>query len=546
MKRKMVSVVLVALFGASMLCGAMLGEDEKEEPQIKHFTAFFDYEGKAIDEENDIKKLIADKIGADCEENWLSSQTQESAINGFISSGEYPDFISGRQELYQANALIPIDEYWDDYPNVKNYLKESDWDGLRLEDGHIYWIPPYGVVNGEIKENIHNDEAFWIQTRVLRWAGYPEIRTLDEYFDLIERYIAANPTMPNGTANIGYTILCDDWRYFCLENAPQFLDGYPNDGSCMVDPETNTVMDYNTTETAKKYFKKLNEEFKKGIIDPESFTSTYEEYLEKLCTGAVLGMVDQWWEFNYSIGEAYSRDGLRNLGCDYVPLPITIDRSVKNMWHVKSAEEVSSAGGLSITVSCQDIPGAMQFINDLLDPEIQNLRFWGVKGEDYEVDDNGAFYITKGQMMMRQDRTKISSHFCNYSSFPRVEGIMPDGINAFSPENQGDDFMKNVATDIQECFKAYGCSNYVDMLGTNDPPGKWFPMYTYSSQLTYDTEAGRIWKSMEEIKHIWLPQVVTSDNFEETWENYLDAYNECRPEIFFNNMQQELNRRISK
>ena len=49
----------------------------------------------------------------------------------------------------------------------------------------------------------------------------------------------ANPTMEDGTANIPYTILCDDWRYFCLENAPQFLDGYPNDGCCMVDPETS-------------------------------------------------------------------------------------------------------------------------------------------------------------------------------------------------------------------------------------------------------------------------------------------------------------------
>ena len=39
--------------------------------------------------------------------------------------------------------------------------------------------------------------------------------------------------MEDGTTNIPYTILCDDWRYFCLENAPQFLDGYPNDGSVM-------------------------------------------------------------------------------------------------------------------------------------------------------------------------------------------------------------------------------------------------------------------------------------------------------------------------
>ena len=49
-------------------------------------------------------------------------------------------------------------------------------------------------------------------------------------------------------------ILCDDWRYFCLENPPQFLSGYPNDGCCMVDPDTLTVMDYNVTETAKAYF----------------------------------------------------------------------------------------------------------------------------------------------------------------------------------------------------------------------------------------------------------------------------------------------------
>ena len=102
---------------------------------------------------------------------------------------------------------------------------------------------------------------------------------MDQYFDLIERYNEANPTMEDGTENIPYTILCDDWRYFCLENAPQFLDGYPNDGSCIVDPETLTVIDYNTTDTAVKYFQKLNEEYQKGIVDPESFTQTYDYFL---------------------------------------------------------------------------------------------------------------------------------------------------------------------------------------------------------------------------------------------------------------------------
>ena len=187
----------------------------------------------------------------DCEEFWLSGQSKENALNSYIASGRYPDFIQGEKDLYEADALIPIDEYWDEYPNIRQYMTNEQWDTLRQEDGHIYWIPQFGVINGKNTDVIHDGEAFWIQTRVLKWAGYPEIHTVDQYFDLLEAYMDANPTMENGTENIPFTVLCDDWRYFCLENVPQFLDGYPNDGCCMVDPQTFQVMDYNTTETAR-------------------------------------------------------------------------------------------------------------------------------------------------------------------------------------------------------------------------------------------------------------------------------------------------------
>lgn len=59
--------------------------------------------------------------------------------------GEYPDFILGEKVLLDADALIPIDEYWDDYPNIRNYLSEEQWERFRQEDGHIYWIPQFCV-----------------------------------------------------------------------------------------------------------------------------------------------------------------------------------------------------------------------------------------------------------------------------------------------------------------------------------------------------------------------------------------------------------------
>ena len=59
-----------------------------------------------------------------------------------------------------------------------------------------------------------------------------------------------------------------------------------------MDPDTLQVYDYNTTDTAKWYFKKLNEEYHKDILGAEVFTETYEDYLAKLSTGAVCGMPD--------------------------------------------------------------------------------------------------------------------------------------------------------------------------------------------------------------------------------------------------------------
>ena len=540
MKKRIAAALMFVLIGVAVL-GLHVGKEEKE---TKKFTAFFDVANNELNEENDIKKQIADITGAECWETWLVGQSREAVMNTYIASGEYPDFISGCYELYEAGALVPIDEYMDEYPNIKNYMQESEWDRLRLEDGHIYWIPQFGIGNGGLEETIHEGEAFWIQTRVLKWAGYPDIRTLDEYFDIIERYIEANPVMENGTPNIAYTILCDDWRYFCLENAPQFLDGYPNDGCCMVNPDIKQVVDYNITPTAKKYFQKLHEEYSKGYIDPESFTQTYEEYIAKLSTGAVLGMVDQWWQFYYELEPMLYSQGLKEQGCDYVPLPITIDRSVENQWHTRRGNELDVSTGVAITKSCSDVEGAMQFINDLLSPDVMRLRFWGEEGVDYMVKEDGTFYRTQEQRVRSNNQQLSVSHFCVYPYFPRIEGLSADGKNAFSPEYQPEEAYSALPQDVRECLDAYGCKNYVDMLGSHEIPGAWYPMYSYTEMLTESTQAGQVYKKIEELKHTWLPQVVMAEDFENTWNAYIEEYQNCNPEILYESMQNELERRI--
>ena len=520
----------------------------KGDGDVIEFTAFFAVPGAEKNDDNEIKEIIAEKTGAKVKETWLTGQTASEAVGTIVAGGEYPDFIDGgdaMKTLYDAGALVAWDDYIDKYPNIKEYYSDEEWDKFRQDDGHIYWMNQFNNIYGEDKTTTHNDEAFWVQARVLEWADYPQIKTLDQYFDLLTSYAEANPTMEDGTKNIPYTILCEDWRYFCLENAPQFLDGYPNDGSVIVDPEGPTIVDYNTTDTAKRYFQKLNEEYHKGNVDPESFTQTYDEYIAKLSTGAVLGMCDQWWDFAFDVHDVFKQQGLDTIGCNYVPLGLTIDEGMENQWHTTGGT-LNVASGLGITTSCQDVDAAFQFVNDLLGQEVHDLRYWGVQGVDYDVDENGMYFRTEDQRMNAADTAYKASHLCDYSYFPNWKGSSRDGKNAMWPEEQTSEFLDSLAEPVAKCFEAYGVSTYPEMIGSVDKVGEWFPMYSFSNTMTTETPGGVAWTKMGEVKHEWLPKVVMADDFEDGWSQYMEGYNAANPQDFLSEMQAELDRRVGK
>lgn len=563
--KRTITRVLSGMLMATLLFGTIAGCDKKstettgtnaagettaaapttKKAEIKKFDMFIAMPGTELNEGNAVQAKLTELTGAEVKETWLTGQKAEEAIGVMVAAGEYPDFIEasdGYQIMVDAGALIAIDEYWDDYPNIKNYLSEAEWNMCRKADGHIYAIPQFGIINGEDTSPIHNDEAWWIQTRVLKWAGYPEVKTMDQYFKLLEDYAAANPTHSDGSKVIPYTILCEDWRYYCLENPPLFLAGNPNDGSVIVDPVTHKVSDYNVTPIAKQYFQKLNEEYKKGIIDPESFTQTYDEYIAKISTGRVLGFVDQYWNFAYTGMDAIKAAGLDD--CTYVPLGIVAEEGIVDRYHSKSALDVS--GGLSITTSCKDVEGAMQFINDLLTQEALTLRFWGIEGVDYLVDDNGIFYRTQEMRDKAVDADYKADNLCAYAYFPQYEGMNLDGINAWRPDNQPAEFFEDLSVDVKECLAAYGASTYVEMLSPAGENAPWYPMWSYSNDLTTETEAGMAWNQMGEVKHEYLPKVVMAKDFEAAWTDYLaEYYDRADVQKFLDAMQVEVDRRIA-
>lgn len=516
-----------------------------QQNEIKEFTAFFAVPGTENHYESRIMQKIAEFTGAKATTEWLTGQTAQEVIENMIIKEEYPDFINGAdatEALIQAGALVPLEGYLDDYPYLKEYLTEKQWQSLYREDGHIYYIPPFGVIKEENMATMISGEAFWIQKRVLEWAGYPRLKTLDEYFDLILRYQKANP-ITNGKNTVGFSILCEDWRYFCLENPPMFLAGYPNDGCAIVDVETQQASVYDTIPEAKQYYQKLCEMYNAGVIEPETFTMSYGQYIDKLSTGAVLGVVDQYWQIMDAQNSLYA-NGME--AYTYVPFPITASEDIKGRYNCRE-ENLNIANGIAITVDCEDVEGALQFLNDLLSPEIMILRNWGEEDIDYQVDENGYFYRTQEQRANWGNGDFLKENSCSYTYFPCYEGMLTDSKNAVHPAEQPEEYYERLSVYDKKILDAYGHKTWKEFLGEEEDGEPWYPLYSCTSSWPEDSAYGQASKEMEEIKRLWLPKIIMSkmSEFETNWQEYMHVYNEnVDIQAYETQLNEEIQKRI--
>lgn len=521
--------------------------DDSDYSSIVDMTMFIAYPGYEINDGNDIQEIIAEKTGVRVKETWLTGQTSDAAIASIIASGDLPDFIyvDDMSQLYDADWLVAWDDYLDIYPNIKELYTEEEWDKLRAADGRIYWVPVFNNTYGESMDTTHIEGAFWIQTRVLEWAGYPDIETVDEYFELLESYAKENPTMSDGEDIIPFTTLCDDWRNYCLTNPPLFIGGYANDGSVAVDTsgKNPTVIDYNISDTAKEYYRQLNEAYKNGVLDPDFADQTYDEYIAKLSTGAVLGMYDQYWDFYYSTDYVFEMNDLYDEGCGYVPLALVEEKGMTNQYHDYS-DTMTYSGGFAVTKKCENVDLAFEFVNDILDQDIHDLRMWGVKDVDYYVDFDGLYFRDDEQRAQAVDNIYKSSHICSYSYMPQWRGTSRDGMNAMQPSEQTSEFLATLPGTVADCFNAYGVNGYAGMLHSdNTDKGPWFPMYSYSNAMSTDTDGGVAYYKIKDLMSSDLPEVVMAKDFDKAWNNYVADYNKCNPQDFIDEMQEELDRR---
>lgn len=505
---------------------------ESEKPAVKDpitFTMFVAGPGEAPAKDNKIIKKIEELTGVTIEFEFLVGD-MEQKVGVMIAGGEYPDFIGAGQargRYLNAGSLVALDDYLPQYPNLWNHFSPYE---KRLrdvsEDGKIYlldiWGRAYRLEDGQddFYEGAYNGPAFWIQKDVLAWDNYSYPKTLDAFFDLLERYYKEFPTI-DGQPTLPFEVLSDDWRSFCLKNPPQHLIGGRNEGDVVVDLDTHKVEIYQNKSYAKDYYGKLNEVFKKGMINPETFTRLYDQYLSVVSTGRVLAMFDQQWNFQDGENVLISEGKFERT---YVPLGISFDGTLVPYNRQRDAG-IIGGNGMGISVDCKDVPRAMEFMDQLLSEEIQTLLYWGIEGEDYYVDENGRYRRTPEQKASfdNKDWKLANAGHDLGNQFPKIEGRYSNGNAAFDPNLQPEEKLETQTEYDKKFLSNYGFYTKNDFLPTMAYPG--YPeVWSIFSNMTEDNVAKPIFDQITDTENRYLPSVIMADDFEAAWNEYAARY----------------------
>ncbi|MCG7384594.1 ABC transporter substrate-binding protein [Paenibacillus sp. ACRRY] len=472
--------------------------------------------------QDDVGKEITKQTGVTLNAEFaMSDPSQRLAL--IAASGDYPDLISPKgdlDKLIDAGAMLDLTDLIEEHaPNLKK-LFGDEMKRLRYsnDDPSIYVIPTYSAIDGV---NFVAGGGFQLQHRAVKEAGYPEIKTLQDYENVIRNYLEKHPTDENGNPNIGMTLNADDWHIqITVTNQAAETTGKSGDGEYYIDPETYEASYHFRTEGEKEYFQWLNHMYNTGLLDKESFVQKNDQYLSKVASGRVIGLTDVDW--GYADGEKALKAAGKN-DQTYGHYSVMLSDQYKDNRYQSTG--FMAGWGVGITVDCEDPVRAIKFLDYLASEEAQVLNNWGIEGKHYEVKDGTRVVPSEVQERIVNDNIAFSreSGVGFYTNLGAHYGDgAKDSTGNYYTKNFPEQIVENYTDADKETLKAYGATTWMDLFpNEKDFPAKpWGAVWNIS--VPSEDEINIISSKVKDITWKQIPQAIMAkpEDFETIWNDY--------------------------
>jgi ABC-type glycerol-3-phosphate transport system substrate-binding protein len=386
--------------------------------------------------DTEIGKLIEEITGIRLETEFIVGSDEQERATLIIATGDYRDIIIPHnvgRTFVDAGAFIPINDLYEQHcPNTQRIYGTVIERFKDVDTGILWGLPTATYSSPPLDQPF---AAFFMKHDAVAMNDYRTIVDPDEYFNVIREYVAANPTT-NGQTTIGFSGPSETWRYVFSLLMAERLYGIPNTGRRFFDPRDNfRVVDRNMQEFRYNYLWQLNQLNQEGLLDPEMFSQTHDEYVAKVASGRVVGFGDEWWQVMDAFALIKQEQRIDDV---YIPFALMYeDKRIPGMnCPYAGIQGIAIGTSMHISTQASDPVGILQYVDFLASDEMLELLYWGIEGTHFQRDGNGRRYLTSAQY----DERSLDVEFENKTGIGHITGgLVPRPLRPYEelPDGSG-------------------------------------------------------------------------------------------------------------
>jgi multiple sugar transport system substrate-binding protein len=306
--------------------------------------------------------------------NWLQVTNEKWALQ--MSSGDLPDVVrvnpptdKAWSTLISAGYLVDFEQYLDKWgPNLRANMSKQLAVSKAVHGG-MYVIPT------------NTGPGAMLYYPMLKWtpyknAGYPEISGTDSFIQALVKMVNTKPVTDDGKKVYGLSGFIDWGNTFSFFFPWASVLGYDNVFTFgYADFQTMDLVNQLDDDPRSVYWKTIEMMYKAnhaGILDPDLFTQTWEELIEKL-NGEQILYAHGFWH------RPTIRDVDMNILDTYAPVP----------WKGGSVQggafNYLYEMGLAITKNCKYPDAVVRLYDYTSSFDGAELIYNGVPGEDWNI-----------------------------------------------------------------------------------------------------------------------------------------------------------------
>lgn len=396
--KKLISLCLALALVLSMCAGIVLADDAKRD--VVNLTMLSE---PANDSGLQTGNWMGDYLMDELQITVELIPNADGKLAALLAADALPDLViinTGTDKIMsavQSGQLVALSDHQDALPNAYKYLPTAIQyycDNMSNGDGKCYMLSSdVGPVAGGYSLNFSTSTRWDLYAKL----GYPEIKTIWDYQDVLVKMQELEPTNADGQkvyAVSGWS----SWDSVNMQNASEIMIHEGKIGLMpftYIDETDGTLI--GALDEGSPYLEGLRWYFQanqKGILDPDSMTQTWNSWIEKMTAGRVLFALWDWGGSYYNTADRTNADeptGFAPVVPTETKVRMVTDNKIGGHW------------SWGIGKNTQYLDRCLEYVDFMSNPDKLFVLMNGPKGEAWDLNEDGKPYLMEAGIAARAD-----------------------------------------------------------------------------------------------------------------------------------------------